>query len=355
MRLSHPFWASSHGATDDTIQITPPILNSANPWATDLADLKALYFSPFTGAVTTRTTLIGGFPHNDAIHQYAFFDTQLHTPTQAFGSAQPFQTGSLNTLGYSPLPLSEYLHIVKELSAATRNVQPDLTRISDTTRVKPIIISVTGSPEEVLNCLDEIATTQKDVNIPLMMEINLSCPNIEDKPPPAYSGPRLIQYLTALEDPPVPIGLKVPPYTYADQFKGLIDALSYCANTCKVSFITATNTLGSSLILSAVGESTFAPKPAINSSTGAGIGGLAGAPLHPLALGNVRILHGMLKARPELQHVQIIGVGGVSDAEGYKRMRSVGAAAVAIGTALGRKGVEIFREIGDQTADESEL
>jgi dihydroorotate dehydrogenase (fumarate) len=36
----------------------------------------------------------------------------------------------------------------------------------------------------------------------------------------------------------------------------------------------------------------------------------------------------------------------VEDAEGYRRMRAVGAVAVGVGTALGRKGVRVFGEIG---------
>lgn len=53
----------------------------------------------------------------------------------------------------------------------------------------------------------------------------------------------------------------------------------------------------------------------------------------------------MLFQHDELNHIQIIGVGGVEDAEGFKRMRAVGAAAVGVGTALGRKGTQIFEEI----------
>lgn len=55
----------------------------------------------------------------------------------------------------------------------------------------------------------------------------------------------------------------------------------------------------------------------------------------------------MFDAFPETSHVQIIGVGGVEDAAGYRRMRDVGAAVVGVGTALGRKGVEVFGEIED--------
>ncbi|KAF1994625.1 hypothetical protein P154DRAFT_539460 [Amniculicola lignicola CBS 123094] len=83
----------------------------------------------------------------------------------------------------------------------------------------------------------------------------------------------------------------------------------------------------------------------LNSANGTGLGGLAGAPLHPLALGNVFTIKGMLFQYSELEHVQIIGVGGAEDAEGYQRMRAVGAAAVGVGTALGRKGVKVFEEI----------
>jgi dihydroorotate dehydrogenase (fumarate) len=213
------------------------------------------------------------------------------------------------------------------------------------------------------------------------MEVNLSCPNIPSNPPPAYSSESLLIYLSALKSEVhgqladndathVPIGIKTPPYTYNDQFQSLINTLVASANEveprdlpCPISFITATNTLGSSLLLTPQMEpdpsKTSSPpttpggstKPrevfhhTLNSATGTGIGGLAGAPLHPLALGNVYTLKGMLFQQKELEHIHIIGVGGVGDAEGYQRMRAVGAAAVGVGTALGRKGVLIFEEI----------
>ena len=53
----------------------------------------------------------------------------------------------------------------------------------------------------------------------------------------------------------------------------------------------------------------------------------------------------MLDAHKELKHIEIIGVGGVSDAAGYKRMRGVGASAVGVGTALGVEGTSIFEKI----------
>jgi dihydroorotate dehydrogenase (fumarate) len=62
-------------------------------------------------------------------------------------------------------------------------------------------------------------------------------------------------------------------------------------------------------------------------------------------LGNVSILRRRFDADPRLAHLDIIGVGGVYDGQGYKRMRSVGAMAVGIATALGRQGVDVFTSI----------
>ena len=55
------------------LNFVPPLLNSANPWATTKEDIQALYDCPFTGALTVRTSVLGGFQHDDQIHQYRIF------------------------------------------------------------------------------------------------------------------------------------------------------------------------------------------------------------------------------------------------------------------------------------------
>jgi dihydroorotate dehydrogenase (fumarate) len=319
--------------------INPPLINSANPWATTKQDLQTLFDCPHTGAVTTRTSLIHAFEHNDSIHQYTFFDPITHsTPDNSNETIPPTYAASLNTLGYSPNPLAVYLTNIIEI--ATNSTAPH-------SATKPFIISVTGSASAVAECYTLITAAQRKLPNPLCMEINLSCPNIPDKPPPAYSKDSMVEYLDALADADengdtitdrrVAIGVKTPPYTYHDQFQTLIDAL--LATRCDVDFITATNTLGSSVVLTDGGD------PAINSASGLGIGGMAGAPLHPLALGNVKTIRGMLNREERLRGVEIIGVGGVSDRAGFERMRGVGAKVVGVGTALGREGVEVFGKI----------
>lgn len=324
--------------------ISPPVLNSANPWATTAEDLQALFDCPHTGAITTRTSLLDAFPHDPAIHQHTFFDPQSQTcrRNDADYHVSPEFSGSLNTLGYSPIPLSSYLDIVRGLSQ--NSTLPETIRSR-----KPVIVSVTGTAEAVAKCYEAIQTAQQDVSNPLCMEINLSCPNIPDHPPPAYSGSALSEYLhavkltrTKMSGRHVLVGIKTPPYTYHDQFKTLIEALeaSCDGNTPCVDFITATNTLGSSLVLDDIYGT-----PALQSAAKTGIGGMAGAPLHPLALGNVKTIRNMLDSSETLRSIDIIGVGGVSDGAGMQRMQAVGASVVAVGTALGRNGVAVFEKI----------
>src|SRR6266536_3582749 len=133
------------------LNITPPLLNSSSPWATTIDDLRSLYECQYTGAVSTRTSLLkGGFNHDNAVHQYVFFDASNASPSvtpaassksQANGDAYSSAGGvsSLNTLGYSPIPLAQYCSMIKTVISTAQQ---------GATREKPFIISVTGSAEE---------------------------------------------------------------------------------------------------------------------------------------------------------------------------------------------------------------
>ncbi|KAK5146026.1 dihydroorotate dehydrogenase [Rachicladosporium monterosium] len=336
--------------------IHPPLINSSNPWATTPEDLQHLFDCPHTGAVTTRTSLLQAFDHNPAIHQHTFFNPHSHSlkPSDVSDGEVPADySASLNTLGYSPIPLSAYLAMIPKVTQ--NSTLPSEERAS-----KPFILSVTGSPAEVRTCYHLIQTAQTSIQNPLCMEINLSCPNIPGKPPPAYSGAALSEYLRVLAGElgkpveggrRVAMGIKTPPFTYLEQFRTLVEALlGSCKPGCPVDFVTATNTLGSCLVLAGdddvgVGGGGGEGIPAIDSATGEGIGGMAGSALHPLALGNVRMIRRMLDEHEEFRGVDVIGVGGVGGKGGYQRMRAVGAKVVGVGTALGREGVGVFGRI----------
>ncbi|KAI0015176.1 hypothetical protein F4780DRAFT_109386 [Xylariomycetidae sp. FL0641] len=342
------------------LQISPPLLNSANPWATTLEDLRTLYNCSSTGAVTTRTTLLNGFPHDPKVHRHVFFNPATHAASSGAGADTEAPVSrdlnaSLNTLGYSPIPLDGYLGFIRTIVSEQGHEEEEEKK----KKKKTFIVSVTGTPDEVAECYTKIAESQQDLGgaTTLAMEINLSCPNIPGKPPPAYDDQRLEVYLRLVAraarevrgaedgrwmegaDRRVPWGIKIPPYTHAGQFQMLAMTLREVhgvegGTANPLSFVSATNTLGSCLVLPGPGE-----------GEGIGGGGMAGAPLHPLALGNVKAIRAMLDGEETTRHVQVIGIGGVEDAAGYRRMRSVGAAAVGVGTALGRFGVGVFGEI----------
>ncbi|KAF1817344.1 FMN-linked oxidoreductase [Eremomyces bilateralis CBS 781.70] len=365
-----------------TLVIDPPLLNSACPWATTEADLQGLYDCPHTGAITIRTSRLDGFANDPSIHQYAFFNPSSQTASADPSAPAPGADASMNSLGYSPIKLEEYLGYIKNIASKSKPQTQGGSANETDPKLQPIIISVTGTPEQVTECYRQITALQKEVEIPLAMEINLSCPNILNMPLPGYSSESLSTFLTALayelerqrrhRKPAgsarssgsassfqttgdnvagwrraVPIGLKMPPYTYAGQFEQMIAALAIStslASPCPIAFLTATNTLGSCLVLSEHQDGKpFTP--VLNTTSQAGIGGMAGAPLHPLALGNVKMLRELLDTNPDLAHIMIIGVGGVSDRAGFERMRHVGAGAVGLASALGRKGITVFKEI----------
>lgn len=346
----------------------PPLLNSANPWATTKSDLLALYDSPYTGAITTRTSTLSGFDEDESKHQYCFLDPQTHKPThhsalhaiqhqQQEDKATPPSTcpppqpqTSLNTYGYSPLPFAQYVDIITDILQ---------TRSSPAHPSKPIIFSVTGPAPSIKQMhtalTSRLRTLSTTMNARFLLEINLSCPNIPNEPPPAYSADAIAEYISLLTPPDsndasssssqeaqgLEIGIKLPPFTYQTQFSTFITALLSSSSQsqsqpCPLTFLTATNTLGSCLF----------PSPSLLSSPQSNtLSGLGGSALHSLALGNVLTLRRMLDAHETLKHVEIVGVGGVSDGEGYARMRSAGASAVAVGTQLGVEGLGVFERI----------
>ncbi|RSH86804.1 dihydroorotate dehydrogenase [Apiotrichum porosum] len=318
------------------LSLEPPLLNAACPWASDLSFLRPLYASPSTGAITTRTSLVDGYPHDDAKNTFLFYDPSNSSSStgvapQSFPSQQPLgNSGSLNCFGLSPHVLATYLDWVRTLAAEFPNSS------------KPIIVSVTGeTPESNADAVRRVIALASEVHTPLAVEINLSCPNVPGHPPPAYDASELAAYLGALPaNPPIPVGLKTPPYTSPSQFTMLVNAVA--AAQPKISFLTGTNTLGNCVVLDSAGA-------AILPSDG-GFGGLAGPAIHPLSLGNVVTLRKLLNEAGLADTVDIIGVGGVSDAMGYKRMRAAGAKAVAVATALGKQGVAVFDTILKPTA-----
>ncbi|KAF9478713.1 FMN-linked oxidoreductase [Pholiota conissans] len=318
------------------IEINPPLINSSCAWSSDLVDLTALYESPYTGAITTRTATFNGYGEDKAINTVAF---AVDTDT------------TLNSYGYSPHPLAAYLGWVETILTGSKH-----------SITKPIIISITASTVETIKAMiDAIQALRFKLGdntselAKIAIELNTSCPNIPNSPPSGYTFSYLLPLLQVLrdahsEDPTLTVGLKLPPYTYKGQFNDVISGLGLLARN-KISafaFITCTNTLGNSLLFAeqtgANTQQTFAVPTAL--------GGIAGDAIHPLALGNVYTFKELLSSQEAMDagiaDTKIIGVGGVTSKAAAERMKKAGADVIGCATLLGKEGVHAFEILGKE-------
>ncbi|KAF7344428.1 DHO-dh domain-containing protein [Mycena sanguinolenta] len=309
-----------------SLHISPELVNASCAWASDLGQLQALFDSPDTGAVLTRTSTLEGFQEDASSH------------TVAFASSS---TTSLNSYGYSPHKLSQYLSWIESILSAAA-----------TPKSKPFIISITASqPDVTRSTIDAIQALRSkgpafaDIGI----EFNTSCPNIRGSTPPGYAFTNLVPLLTVFADAwradnSLTLGLKLPPYVHAAQFAEVLDTLRQFSTTADVdgharnpiAYIACTNTLGNALLM--ITRLRYR-RP---------LGGIAGDALHALALGNVYSFARLLEAEDSasgLKNLVIIGIGGVTSAEAAARMRKAGASIVGSATLFGKEGVRAFEII----------
>lgn len=146
----------------------------------------------------------------------------------------------------------------------------------------------------------------------IAVEVNVSCPNLEDRSRMfAHSPGSTAAAVRAAACCGFPLWAKLSPNT-----SDLL-AIAGAALEAGAEGLTLVNTL----LGMAIDTSTRRPV------LGAGGGGLSGAALHAVAL---RAVFDCRDAYPE---AAIIGVGGISDAEGALRLLMAGADAVQVGTA----------------------
>ncbi|KAG8857417.1 dihydroorotate dehydrogenase [Tulasnella sp. 330] len=381
------------------LTIQPPILNTACAWASDYKDLKALYECPHTGAITTRTATLEGFPDDPRLHKVTFLrDSQ----------------SSINSYGYSPYPLTQYLDWVDKL--LTDNVDsnkpiiisiaPSLDRFDDASKLlqrldttdheegmdvltcKPNFMNDLGEMIEAIQRLRSKHRDSLSAAPRIAIEINTSCPNLAGHPPPAYEPSSLRPILETLsqayfEDPSLTFGLKLPPYVHSRSFVDMVHFLASFSKTEKITdvnaaggnqagkggnetrrnpiaFLTCTNTLGSTLLFDEQVERIEPVTPALDQTGKSPAfalpsiwGGLAGDAIHTLALGNVHSFSKLLLNHQDqaMREIAIIGVGGVTCMAAAKRMIAAGASVVGCATIFGKEGVGVFEGISKAFQD----
>ena len=207
---------------------------------------------------------------------------------------------------------------------------------------KPYMISVAGNYlmenqdilEEINRQMERELSREKDK---IMVEINVSCPNIVGKEQIAYNFPDLDKYLkniTNKEYVNLILGLKLPPYFDPVHFQHLYKVLS--KYTKQIKFLTAINSVGNTLIVNTETESTvIKPKQ--------GLGGLGGIYIKPVALSNIRQLYNLFG-----RDMMIIGCGGISSGEDVFQHILCGATLCQIGSQLMIEGCDCFERIENE-------
>jgi len=293
------------------ITLNKSVLNSSNPYATSSKDLQELANSPSSGAIATRTAC-PNFVHDDGVHQWRNWGGNGTTKN------------TINCLGYSCNTFEYYIKTIQE--------DLDIT--------KPVFLSVSGYAGEVATMLAETAKAfPPDGDKTVLVEINLSCPNIPGKPPIAYDFDGMKEYLAGVfvdGDHGLKVGVKLTPYFYEDQFVQAAETINSFAGS--IDFVTTINTVGCGLV---VDVDTEAPL-LWNATDGkaSGYGGLGGPAVHSTALGNVRRLRQLLTPQ-----IDLIGCGGVDSGKAAFSHLLCGASAVMVASALLTHGVGIFEKI----------
>jgi dihydroorotate dehydrogenase (NAD+) catalytic subunit len=159
------------------------------------------------------------------------------------------------------------------------------------------------------------------------VEVNLSCPNLEDGEMFSFTADRSRDVITAVSEAVnVPVGAKLSPNT-----PDIVGVAGVCRDA-GAAFVVLTNTAFG------FGLSVSDRRPLLSG----GVGGYSGPGLKPLSL---RCVYEVARAMPDLG---IIGCGGISTGADVVEYLMAGASAVELGTvhlAEPKAGIRITKEL----------
>lgn len=220
----------------------------------------------------------------------------------------PTETGMLNGIGIQN----------PGIEAWSENVGP---------RISSLDVPVWGSA--VGEDVDGFALVAKGLEAAgtTAIEVNLSCPNLEDGEMFSFDAARSRDVLEAVRaSTTIPVGAKLSPNT-----PDIVGVAATC-HSAGADFVVLTNTaLG-------YGVSLSDGQPLLSG----GVGGYSGPGLKPISL---RCVYEVSRAAPE---VPIVGCGGVSTGRDIVEYLMTGASAVEVGTlhlAEPRAGKRLLREL----------
>ncbi|KAI9356377.1 Dihydroorotate dehydrogenase [Pilaira anomala] len=230
----------------------------------------------------------------------------------------PSGIGSINSMGLPNEGYEYYLNFAKKYDYSSK---------------KPLFISLSG-----LSLADNVKMCEAFVaaDLPCVLEVNFSCPNVPGKPQLGYDMEAMENALNVLA-PLIkkPFGVKLPPYFDIAHFDAAAAIFNKFDN---LAYVTCINSVGNGLAIDFETETALIkPKD--------GFGGLGGLMVLNTALANVNAFY------RRLPNKQVIGVGGVTSGKEVFLHVLAGASAVQIGTTLKEEGPGVFARINKELTD----
>jgi len=261
----------------DDIEFINPILNSSGCWCNTKEQILKLYNSDLGGIVLKTCSL---YPNsgNGEINYY-------HNLTNDI---------KLNCKGLPNMGYDYYKSIVLSLNN------------------KPLILSVTIKNEDEL--LIMLVDYDFSVNKKVMVEINMSCPNIQNRIPGYHCKDiiNLIKFLRNINTKNIVYGIKLPPIFEIEKCMKIAKILN--ENNDIIRFIVCSNTIPNGYTRDIKLSNEY--------------GGISGKINKYIALSNVHTFNKLLN------NIHIIGCGGIYDTDDIVDYIDEGASLVQIGSSV---------------------
>ncbi|RXZ45413.1 dihydroorotate oxidase [Crenobacter cavernae] len=281
------------------LEMKSPLYNASGVMCRSVEDLEAMRASSAGALITKSCTL----EPREGNPEPRYFATKL---------------GTINSMGLPNYGYQYYLDYAQNYDYANN---------------KPLFISISG-----MTLADNLAIIKAfhERELPCILEVNLSCPNLPGKPQLGYDLPAAQNALEKIcEFYDRPFGVKLPPYFDVSHFDQAAEVFN---RFDLLKYVTCINSVGNGLVIDVDAESVvIKPKD--------GLGGIGGDYVLPTSLANVREFVRRLPGK------QVVGCGGVkSGAEAFMHILA-GAITVQVGSCLYEEGVGAFDRIAQELKD----
>lgn len=227
----------------------------------------------------------------------------------------------------SPIIITEESFMMNAVGLSNSGVVDTIDEIREYKKMcnEPIIASIFGKT------VKEYAEMAKKITVaePDLIEVNISCPNVEDE----FGKPFSMQCESAAqvtkvvkENTNIPISVKLSPNVPN------IGAIAKACQDAGANAISAINTAGPGLVID-----TVTAKPILQNK----VGGVSGPAIRPLAVKAVWDIY-------EAVDIPILGIGGITYGNDAIQMIMAGASAVQLGSAIYYRGNDVFKKVNDE-------